>query len=118
MAATSARGRRPGIERRRTEQLTWFFPVRGGRVRVLPALRLVAVLAGPPARRTGLSICAGTLEPPTGLRTVEAWWVSEASDYHQRPALPERAERVTQTNAEMPVSARPMSSFWIWLVPS
>jgi hypothetical protein len=37
-----------------------------------------------------LSICAGTLEPPTGLRTVEAWWVSEASDYHQRPALPER----------------------------
>ncbi len=37
-----------------------------------------------------LSICAGTLEPPTGLRTVEAWWVSEASDYHQRPLLPER----------------------------
>ena len=23
-----------------------------------------------------------------------------------------------QTNALMPVSARPMSSFWIWLVPS
>jgi len=38
-----------------------------------------------------LSICAGTLEPPTGLRTVEAWWTSEASDYHDRPALPERA---------------------------
>ncbi len=36
-----------------------------------------------------LSICAGTLEPPTGMRTMAAWWVSEASDYHQRPALPE-----------------------------
>lgn len=36
------------------------------------------------------SICAGTLNPPTGLSTVEAWWVSEAGDYHQRPALPER----------------------------
>jgi len=35
------------------------------------------------------SICAGMLEPPTGLTTVEAWWVSEASDYHQRPDLPE-----------------------------
>lgn len=36
------------------------------------------------------SVCAGTLDPPTGLRTVEAWWVSQASDYHQRPDLPER----------------------------
>lgn len=43
--------------------------------------------AGDPDR---WSICAGTLEPPTGLTTVEAWWVSEASDYHRRPALPER----------------------------
>ncbi len=38
-----------------------------------------------------LSICAGTLDPPTGLRTAEAWWVSEAGDYHERPDLPERA---------------------------
>ena len=37
-----------------------------------------------------LSIAAGTLEPPTGLRTVEAWWVSEASDYQIRPPVPER----------------------------
>jgi hypothetical protein len=36
------------------------------------------------------SVCAGTLDPPTGLRTVEAWWVSEASDYHVRPDVPER----------------------------
>lgn len=33
-----------------------------------------------------LSIAAGTLEVPTGLRTTTAWWVAEASDYHQRPA--------------------------------
>jgi hypothetical protein len=37
------------------------------------------------------SVCAGTLEPPTGLRTVEAWWVSQASDYCTRPDLPEHA---------------------------
>jgi hypothetical protein len=37
------------------------------------------------------SVCAGTLDPPTGLRTSEAWWVSQASDYHRRPDLPEHA---------------------------
>ncbi len=37
------------------------------------------------------SVCAGTLDRPTGLRTVEAWWVSEASDYYRRPDLPERS---------------------------
>jgi hypothetical protein len=36
-----------------------------------------------------LSICAGTLEPPTQLTTVQAWWVSEASDYHVRPDVAE-----------------------------
>jgi hypothetical protein len=36
-----------------------------------------------------LSICAGTLEPPTGLVTTEAIWVSHASDYFARPDLPE-----------------------------
>jgi hypothetical protein len=38
-----------------------------------------------------ISISAGTLDPPTGLQTVEAWWTSEASDYHDRQHLPERA---------------------------
>ncbi len=38
-----------------------------------------------------LSICAGTLEPPTGLTTVEAWWTGEASDYHERQPVPERS---------------------------
>lgn len=35
------------------------------------------------------SVCAGTFEPPTGLRTTMAWWTSEASDYHVRPPMPE-----------------------------
>jgi hypothetical protein len=38
-----------------------------------------------------ISISAGTLDPPTGLQTIAAWWTSEASDYHDRPHLPERA---------------------------
>src|SRR5215472_16663946 len=36
-----------------------------------------------------ISICAGALDPPTGLKTVRAWWTSEASDYHVRPPLEE-----------------------------
>lgn len=35
------------------------------------------------------SICAGTLDTPTRLTTSQAWWTSQASDYHQRPELPE-----------------------------
>lgn len=35
------------------------------------------------------SICAGTLNLPTRLRTTQAWWVSQASDYHARPDLAE-----------------------------
>jgi hypothetical protein len=37
-----------------------------------------------------ISICAGSVEPPTGLSTVEAWWASQASDYFPRPDVPER----------------------------
>jgi hypothetical protein len=37
-----------------------------------------------------MSICAGTLDTPTGLTTVEAWWTAQASDYFTRPDLPER----------------------------
>lgn len=29
-----------------------------------------------------LSIAAGTLDQPTGLRTTTAWWTSEHGDYH------------------------------------
>jgi hypothetical protein len=38
-----------------------------------------------------ISICAGTLDPPTNLTTVQAWWIDEASDYHPRPAVQEFA---------------------------
>jgi hypothetical protein len=41
------------------------------------------------ATRSRISICAGTLNPPTRLKTVQAWWTSEASDYHTRPQLDE-----------------------------
>lgn len=41
------------------------------------------------AARNRISICAGTLDPPTGLRTVQAWWTSEASDYHSRAPVQE-----------------------------
>jgi len=29
-----------------------------------------------------LSICAGALDQPTGLRTTSAWWMTEHGDYH------------------------------------
>ena len=32
-----------------------------------------------------VSVCAGTLDGPTGLRTTQAWFVAEALDYHTRP---------------------------------
>ncbi|MEO7397509.1 MAG: GFA family protein [Ilumatobacteraceae bacterium] len=39
-----------------------------------------------------LSIAAGTLDQPTGLRTTKALWVSEAGDYHERqPGIEELA---------------------------
>lgn len=36
-----------------------------------------------------MSVCAGPLELPTGLKTSQAWWISEASDYHDRPEVAE-----------------------------
>jgi hypothetical protein len=32
-----------------------------------------------------ISIAAGTLEAPTGLRVVSHWYVSQASDYYEIP---------------------------------
>jgi len=29
-----------------------------------------------------LSICAGVLDRPTGLRTASAWWMADHGDYH------------------------------------
>jgi hypothetical protein len=70
-------------------RLTWFFPVEEAGYafcRRCGSSLFWASTSSP----EWISICAGTLEPPTGLRTVEAWWVSEASDYAVRPDLPER----------------------------
>lgn len=39
-----------------------------------------------PARPDEMSICAGSLDQPTGLRTTVAWWMSEHGDYHTPPA--------------------------------
>ena len=33
------------------------------------------------AHPESLSICAGTLDPPTHLRTIKAWWLAHSSDY-------------------------------------
>ena len=33
-----------------------------------------------------LSITAGSLNQPTGLRTTRAWYVADAGDYHERPS--------------------------------
>ena len=38
------------------------------------------------AKSSSVSIAAGTLDQPTGLRTTTAWWVSDAADYHERQA--------------------------------
>jgi hypothetical protein len=68
-------------------QLTWF-PVPGaeyGFCRTCGGSLFWRAEAWPDV----ISICAGTLTPPTGLRTVQAWWVSQASDYFVRPDLPE-----------------------------
>jgi hypothetical protein len=72
-----------------TGVLTWFAPVPDAEYGFCARCgsSLFWRASGSPER---LSICAGVLEPPTGLHTAEAWWVSEASDYHVRPELPER----------------------------
>ena len=91
MAATSAARSDVTIEDPGRE-LTWF-PVPGaeyGFCRTCGASLFWRAEAWPDA----LSICAGTLEPPTGLHTVEAWWVSQASDYFVRPDLPEHQTEI------------------------
>ncbi|HCB06799.1 MAG TPA: GFA family protein [Nocardioides sp.] len=89
LAATSAAATDLAIEDPQ-EQLTWFFPVDQAAYGFCRGCgSSLFWRGGSTPDRT--SICAGTLDPPTGLRTVEAWWVSEASDYFERPDLPEHA---------------------------
>jgi hypothetical protein len=37
-------------------------------------------------RRATISIAAGTLDTPTGLRVAEHWYLSQAGDYYEIPA--------------------------------
>jgi hypothetical protein len=87
MAATSARLR--DIDVNDTDSLLrWFFPVPEAGYAFCS--RCGSSLFWQSAEDTeNWSICAGTLDPPTGLSTRQAWWVSQASDYHSRPDLPE-----------------------------
>lgn len=71
------------------ELLTWFFPVPEAGYGFCSRCGS-SLFWESSADAAHLAICAGTLDLPTGLRTVEAWWVREASDYHVRPDLPER----------------------------
>ncbi len=89
MAATSARLEDISIEDD-DSLLRWFFPVpeAGYAFCSRCGSSLFWQSAADSARR---SICAGTLDPPTGLRTTKAVWTSQASDYHSRPDLPEIA---------------------------
>ncbi len=46
---------------------------------------------GPYAQTRCMWICAGTLDPPTGLRTERAIFVADAADYHNiDPSLEHR----------------------------
>jgi hypothetical protein len=38
-----------------------------------------------PAGEERISIAAGTLDPPTGLRIIGHWYTSQASDYYDIP---------------------------------
>ena len=87
MAATSARVEELTIEDA-DSLLTWYWPVPeagyGFCSRCGSSLFWQSA-----ADQTRRSICAGSLDPPTELTTVQAWWISQASDYHSRPQLPE-----------------------------
>jgi len=87
MAATSARHEDMGIDDA-DGLLHWFFPVPDAGYAFCSRCgsSLFWQSTSEPSRR---SICAGTLDPPTGLTTSQAWWVSQASDYHSRPDIEE-----------------------------
>ena len=89
MAATSARLEDVSIEDA-DSLLCWFFPVpeAGYAFCARCGSSLFWQSAANRARR---SICAGTLDTPTKLRTTHAVWTSQASDYYSRPGLPEIA---------------------------
>jgi hypothetical protein len=65
-----------------SETLTWYQPVAGVHYGFCAACG--SSLFWKTDARSTVSIAAGTLDQPTGLRTTTAWWVSEAADYHER----------------------------------
>lgn len=87
MAATSARLEDISVEDA-ASLLCWFWPVpeAGYAFCSRCGSSLFWQSTANPARR---SICAGTLATPTGLRTIQALWTSQAGDYYSRPDLPE-----------------------------
>jgi hypothetical protein len=87
MAATSARLSDISIEDA-DSLLRWFSPVPEASYAFCSRCgsSLFWQSASDPERR---SISAGTLRTPTGLKTVQAWWTSQASDYHVRQEVPE-----------------------------
>jgi hypothetical protein len=56
-----------------------------------------------------ISICAGTLDPPTNLKTVRAWWTGEASDYYARPVLQESATELPSDDSGCQAAHPPAS---------
>jgi hypothetical protein len=83
MAATAARPDEVTLEG--DDALVWYEPAPGvfyGFCRCCGSTLFWRADAHPEK----LSITAGTLDQPTGLRTTEAWWVAEAADYHDRQA--------------------------------
>jgi len=89
LAATSART--ADVELRDPDGLlTWFYPVEEAGYAFCKGCGS-SLFWRAQTSPGWLSICAGTLDPPTGLSTVAAWWVSEASDYFVRSELPEQA---------------------------
>jgi hypothetical protein len=64
--------------------VSWFAPTDGGGVEYGFCARCGSSLFWRSSAETPTwSICAGTLDPPTGLRTVAAWWTSTRSDYFE-----------------------------------
>ena len=62
--------------------VTWFAPADGGGVEYGFCARCGSSLFWRTATDASTwSIAAGTLDPPTNLRTVAAWWTSTRSDY-------------------------------------
>ena len=80
MAATAAHPDSVTIEASST--LRWYSPVEGveyGFCSVCGSSLFWRAAAYPEK----LSICAGTLDQPTGLRTTDSWYTAEHADYHQ-----------------------------------